>query len=256
MKVDITYKCSMHCTHCLSDCNEHGQNMTLETFRKVIEFNKKYQPNLIFLTGGEIFEHPQIEDFIEIAAENFPNVMLATNGQVLSSNDEIFSLMRTVKSLCGDKILIQVTNDVRYYPQKLSPHQKTMLRFLGVRNIETVLGLYPQGRAVTNYPNANWLTIAPKCANIRLLAKQRIKSLSGIISRLAKVHKFCTPTIAPDGSLKLGESALCPNCTHIDDTEPEIIHKILNCNCTACKIPLERMKSQTPMAYQLMTGEI
>ena len=255
MKVDITYKCSMHCSHCMSNCDERGKHMTLETFDKVIQFHKKYQPNLIILTGGEIFEHPQITTIIGKALANFKTVALLTNGFNLSADENLYKFMQNVYKAHSEQIKIQVTNDPRYYPQKLSEHQKTLLRKIGVKKIDEVIGLYPQGRAFLNFSSADWLTIAPKCVNVRLLPKQGYTTLENIISTLAGVKKFCTPTIAPDGGIKLGESALCPNCACIDDSEAEIIDKILNFKCSQCAIPLARLKDTSPLAYKLIEGD-
>ncbi len=38
--------------------------------------------------------------------------------------------------------------------------------------------------------------------------------------------QFCTPHISIDGSIKLGESDLCPACASIYDEPKEIIRKI------------------------------
>ena len=255
MKVDITYKCSMNCSHCLSNCDERGQHMTLDTFDKVIEFHRENYQGYILLTGGEIFEHPQIKEFITKAAENFETVMLLTNGQKISSDEELYNFVRDIILRHKGKILMQVTNDPRYYPQKLSPHQQTMLRKIGVKHIEPVQGLYPQGRALLNHKGANWLTIAPKCANVRLLARQIYRYFNEILEIMEQHGKYCTPTISPDGNIRLGESALCPACANIDDSSTDIVQKILAFKCTQCKIPLERLKKNNPTAYKMIEGD-
>lgn len=104
-----------------------------------------------------------------------------------------------------------------------------------------------------NHKNAAWITLAPQCVNVRLLVKQRVLNLEEMIDVLTMAGKFCTPSIAPDGSIKLGESALCPNCAHIDDSHADIITKIFNFDCTQCQIPIERLKATNPKAYALLT---
>ena len=256
MKVDITYKCSMGCTHCLSDCKPEGQEMSVETFQSVIGFHKKHNINAIILTGGEIFEHSEVKKIISMAAESFEYVALLTNGKILTQNEDLFSFVREIqRKRSKQRIKIQVTNDYRFYPQILDSTQTYKLKKLGVNDIDRVFGLYPQGRALINHSDANWLTIAPKCVNVRLLVKQGIKNFSELLNMLNSAGKFCTPTIAPDGSIKLGESALCPDCAHINDEPDKIIEKIKKFNCRQCKIPLERLKNSNYAAYRLLTED-
>ena len=256
MKVDITYKCSMCCSHCLSDCKPEGQEMSVEMFQSVIDFHKKYNINAIILTGGEIFEHSEVKKIISMAAENFEYVALLTNGKILSQNEELFSFVQEIQRKRSKKhVKIQVTNDHRFYPQILDSTQIYKLKKLGVSEIDRVSGLYPQGRALINHSDAKWLTVAPKCVNVRLLAKQGIKNFYELLNTLNTAGKFCTPTIAPDGSIKLGESALCPDCVHINDDSDKIIEKIKKFDCRQCKIPLERLKTGNSAAYRLLTED-
>lgn len=256
MKVDITYKCSMRCSHCLSDCKPEGQEMSVEMFQSVIDFHKKYNINAIILTGGEIFEHSEVKKIISMAAENFEYVALLTNGKILSQNEELFSFVQEIQRKRSKKhVKIQVTNDHRFYPQILDSTQIYKLKKLGVSEIDRVFGLYPQGRALINHSDAKWLTVAPKCVNVRLLAKQGIKNFYELLNMLNTAGKFCTPTIALDGSIKLGESALCPDCVHINDDSDKIIEKIKKFDCRQCKIPLERLKTGNSAAYRLLTED-
>lgn len=256
MKVDITYKCSMGCSHCLSNCKPEGQEMSVEMFKSVIDFHKKYNINTIILTGGEIFEHSEVKKIISMAAESFEYVTLLTNGKILSQNEDLFSFVQEIqRKRSKNHVKIQVTNDHRFYPQILDSTQIYKFKKLGVNNIDMVFGLYPQGRALINHSDAKWLTIAPKCVNVRLLVKQGIKSFSELLNMLNSAKKFCTPTIAPNGSIKLGESALCPDCAHIDDDSDKIIEKIKKFDCRQCKIPLERLKNSNYTAYKILTED-
>lgn len=141
MKTDITYKCSMNCSHCLSNCDEHGQHMTLDTFDKVVQFHKKYQPKFIILTGGEIFEHPNIREILQKASANFEMVMLLTNGLKLATDEDLFSFVQQLRNSHGvDNFKIQVTNDERYYPKNISSYHKNLLKKLAYRKLKRLLG--------------------------------------------------------------------------------------------------------------------
>lgn len=73
-----------------------------------------------------------------------------------------------------------------------------------------------------------------------------------LIESLSK-GKMCVPVIAPDGSIKLGESALCPPVASIYDTEDVIIDKIKHFHCRQCKIAWQKLKENIPIAYQRLT---
>lgn len=141
----------------------------------------------------------------------------------------------------------------------LTDNEKYWLSKLGVI-IDTVPSdqnnkshcLYPQGRALKNYSDEYWNTIAPKCINCILITKQKPEAtLKDLVNILLSNGKVCTPVIAPDGSIKIGESALCPKIAFIYDSVPEIMEKIRNAKCRACKIPWEKLKETNPIAYLL-----
>ena len=103
-----------------------------------------------------------------------------------------------------------------------------------------------------NYSDEYWNTIAPKCINCILITKQKPEAtLKDLVNILLSNGKVCTPVIAPDGSIKIGESALCPKIASIYDSVPEIMEKIRNAKCRACKIPWEKLKETNPIAYLL-----
>lgn len=96
------------------------------------------------------------------------------------------------------------------------------------------------------------IPIAPKCINCILITKQKPEAtLKDLVNILLSNGKVCTPVIAPDGSIKIGESALCPKIASIYDSVPEIMEKIRNAKCRACKIPWEKLKETNPIAYLL-----
>jgi len=154
------------------------------------------------------------------------------------------------------KIMIQITDDPRFYPQPLSEKQKYRLQKLDAV-IEGVPGngnkcLYPQGRTLENFDDSWWNTIAPKCVNVRLLAKQGVDSIRGIVNTLFRAGKVCTPSISPAGEIKLGESALCPSVASIYDTEQEIIEKIQRCRCQSCEYSWQQLKSISIKAFEML----
>lgn len=267
MLVELTYACSMNCTHCLSDCKPDGQHMTTETLEQVLGFMVKHRIPTWNFSGGEMFENPdiiQMLSMIETARNKMgmkPPVIFITNGRKLVRNKDIYNAVSGMQARLGKKcLLIQVTDDPRFYPDPLTDKERYWLKKLGAI-VEPVPSnpadkescLYPQGRALSNFPDAKWNTIGPKCANCILIARQKPNAnFTDLVNSLFTVSKVCTPVIAPDGSIKIGESALCPAVATIQESDREIMEHIRNAGCRTCKIPWQRLKETNPLAYEIL----
>lgn len=66
MIIDLTYACKMGCSHCMSDCKPEGENMPIQVLKDSLNFLKKYKILTWCFSGGEIFEHPDILEILEI----------------------------------------------------------------------------------------------------------------------------------------------------------------------------------------------
>ena len=64
MLVELTYSCSMGCSHCLSDCKPCNDHMSVEVLKDVIYFLNKN--NVVFwnFSGGEMYENPNILEIL------------------------------------------------------------------------------------------------------------------------------------------------------------------------------------------------
>lgn len=268
MLVELTYACKMGCSHCMSDCKPNGEHMTLDTLKDTLDFMLKNNILAWNFSGGELFEHPDILEVLKIIEEYWLKMRFrgpltfATNGRELVRNKKVYQAMDQLKRKYGKKyFIIQVTDDPKYYPDPLSDKEKYWLTKLGAIIDEVpsdpVHGaklLYPQGRALKNHPSTHWNTNAPKCANCILVAKQlHAGSFQNLVDTMMQHGRVCTPVIAPDGSIKVGESALCPSVASIYDTESEIMRKIRECDCHACTIAWKRLEQTNPLAYQMLS---
>ena len=215
------------------------------------------------LSGGEPFEHPQIKEILTILAKTiklgncFKGVAIATNGFPLLEDSNLYDWYRDyVKKV---PILTQITNVKKYYPKVFTKSNYYRLQKIKNSCLETSdsdILLYPLGRAL-NIPAAEYQTKGPKCANIKLLAKQfPLDDLSSIIAKLSFTRqKLCVPRINIDGSIALGESQLCPPVGTIDDSPEVLLDKIRKHKCIKCKIAVNRMQATNPMAYQLFMND-
>ncbi len=70
LTLEITNQCINRCLHCSSNCIYDKNNivqLTLEDIKKLI---KKYEPEIVNISGGEPFEHPNIYEILGYLKEN------------------------------------------------------------------------------------------------------------------------------------------------------------------------------------------
>ena len=111
----IVYHCNLNCAYCDHFAPLAPEYfMPLEVFKKDILKLKELtngKIDEILLLGGEPLLHPDIEKFLEIARENFPDAFLKilTNGLLLKCKDEDFW-----NEIARSKTEIRITNYVLY----------------------------------------------------------------------------------------------------------------------------------------------
>lgn len=248
MMIKITEHCSMGCTHCMNRATPNNKHMDFDTFKKAINFQKSYGGPFCIITGGEPTEHPDFESFISYALGMLSGVLLTvtTNGVWMQNNPEI---VKRFHNIFGNRLMFQVTNDKRFYPTQIDLSSPAF-QYDNVIVCEQIERIYPQGRALDN--QLEWESKASKCFNVRAIVHQiKFQDLRTMISMLAVRAKFCTPHISIDGHIKLGESDLCPNCSHIDKTNAEIMDDILNFRCSQCRL----INDKLPENYRKIIGE-
>lgn len=248
MMIKITEHCSMGCIHCLNKATPNGKHMGLDTFKEAVAFQKEYGGPFCIITGGEPTEHPLFTYFIGYIMEELKQcfITVTTNGVWMQEN---FSFIKGMDNVYGTRLMFQVTNDDRYYPIRID-WTLPVFQLNNVVVCDKVEHITPQGRALDN--NLEWDSKASKCFNVRAITRQVVvKDLRTIIGMLAVKGKFCTPHIGIDGSIKLGESDLCPRCSHINKTHDEIICDILNFRCNLCS----HVNCHLPEEYRKIIGE-
>lgn len=91
----ITYRCNLQCSYCFANefVNKSYTDMTLEDFKKVVNFLAAKPGAVIGLIGGEPTIHPQFKEMLLYLSEctNVKSVMLYTNGLVLDKHVEFLS---------------------------------------------------------------------------------------------------------------------------------------------------------------------
>lgn len=231
----------MSCKHCINDAKPDGKDMSIDTLEKCLNFIKNHNiGKILVITGGEPTEHRSfnevmmhILDWQTRNQQYLYHVTITTNGEKIQQEPQVYYDYVEMFRNAGICLVFQVSADVKYYPRRIETHRRIFREAGFVLYDDCVEQIYPQGRALTN--NIPWKSKASKCYNVRALSKQLPNcTLCDIEAYLAMSNKFCTPHIGIDGSIKLGESDLCPACASIEDTEYEIIDKIRRFKCHQC----------------------
>lgn len=254
MMIKLTERCSMGCIHCMNDARPDGIDMELGVLRDVLNFLKAHglgRTNLV-VSGGEPTEHKEFDLFMkEIIAFGkehkwFTVVTVTTNGEDILKDPERFKGYILAAKEAGFHLLFQVSADTRYYPRRIPVHKRIFREEGFVLCDNCVEQIYPQGRALEN--NIPWESKGSKCFNVRAIAHQTGKgtTLKDIETVLLNNMKFCTPHIGVDGSIRLGESDLCPVCASIYDSMDEIMEKVRAFKCHGC----EHVNAQLPDLYK------
>lgn len=242
MMLKITERCTMGCRHCMNDAKPDGRDMELPVLRDALRFLNAHglgRGHLI-ISGGEPTEHEEFDLFMKeiigFGEEHhcFTIVTVTTNGEAIPKDSERFEgYVRSAKE-AGFNLLFQVSADIRYYPRRIPTHKRIFRENGFVLCDPCIEQIYPQGRALEN--ELPWKSKCSKCFNVRAIAHQlgREATLGDIERTLMGAMKFCTPHIGVDGSIKLGESDLCPVCASIYDDMDTIMEKIRCFKCHAC----------------------
>ena len=235
MMLKITKSCHMGCPHCMNDAKPSDEHMTFDVLKKAVRFLNTHMSVLTLISGGEPTEHPDFPRHMEYILENTQGmaVTLTTNGIWLQDKEEFVDYLMYKYPMFN----IQVSSMPGLYPKLVDTNMPLFKdewaeRVVLCRKVER---MYPQGRALSNGLSDGRDSKACKCFNVRALAGQKPEwGLGEIVAALAGKGLSCTPYIAVDGSIKLGESDLCPVCSHIDKSDDEIIHDILYFTCHQC----------------------
>jgi hypothetical protein len=213
----------------------NGSHMSMETFEKALQFSKKIESgspyNLLLLSGGEPTEHPDILQMLDRCIKNDFLVLLLTNGLWLADQ-----LLR--EKILGKDVLIQVTNDPRFYPKSPPLVVNSKITY-----IDSLTHLIPLGRFKNKTHSELPMKTSPNCFNLRSITRQmnpaqgdvrtalgilRIRVMSGSMSG------HCSPAISVDGTIVAGESRNCHAIGTVDSSMDEINNNLISMTCSNC----------------------
>lgn len=222
----MSTKGHMNCNHCMISASPTGQHMNVDVFKETLNFINQINPILILVSGGEPTEHPGIITILESLLKNFSHeqIILVSNGMFLNNKE----LVNQINSL---NILVQITNDSRYYPIKISESDCRILK--NGCYVDRVTLMTPLGRALDN--NLTGTRQAPLCFNLRSVATKST-TFKESVKTLESHQKFCSPSINTDGSISVGESNTCYKIGTVEDSDSKLFNNLLNIKCNKCKL--------------------
>ena len=224
MLIRITNSCRMGCSHCMIDSTPSGTHMNPDVYGEALEFTSKYDPSLIFLSGGEPTDHPQFLDYLQQAKWYMSKgkvlyVLVASNGMFLENESYTQEILKI-------GVPFQITNDPRFYPKRINKKEHMLLNYE-----DTIRLVTPMGRALTNkIPSTRQ---SPMCFNLRSVCRN-FDNLKGALTHLRSAGKMCSPSINVSGRIVAGESKSCFMIGNVRNTEEIILNNISNIQCGRC----------------------
>jgi len=82
--IQITEKCNLSCEHCFVCSSSKGKTITIDNFLLILHRLTELNVNIVTLTGGEPFLHPDILEITRLLVENNIKVGICTNGTLIN----------------------------------------------------------------------------------------------------------------------------------------------------------------------------
>lgn len=99
---EIITSCNLKCKHCFGEFGDSEEKMmTDEQFHKLLLEAKENRVNTIIISGGEPLLHPKFYDFCYSIVESKMNLVIATNGMIVTD--------KLIKLLNEDGVNIQIS---------------------------------------------------------------------------------------------------------------------------------------------------
>jgi organic radical activating enzyme len=152
----ISLRCTNACSHCLYGYDpDHGENMSLEVFKRSLAIAKAGNIKMINFFGGEPLVNPDFFSMLQIALENRFDLILATNCRPLTSKVVL------------DKFL-DVTGQYKECIEIVTAKDRFHLRYFDPEDIVTLLQKSGYKIIVNEYSNYSIL-ISEHNVNVREL---------------------------------------------------------------------------------------
>ena len=240
MIIQITNRCFMNCPHCMEDSRPDGEQMTRETFDKVLDFVSKVKPLIVGVSGGEPLEHPLWECFVKelLSVKGVLLVSILTNGSWIEDKEKRLAMAQLLRKN-KDRVKVQVFSHPKYYQDhEWTVEHRNQFKSIGcLADFDSPIFMQDLGRARKNcQEEVEKSDFVPSCINSHLLAIQA-HSLTQFCSMAAQAGKFCRPLIDFRGDIHMSESWLCPTVASVDDGPDKAFEKMKASRpCKGCRL--------------------
>jgi hypothetical protein len=214
--------------------------MTRETFLAALELTERMEslawrrgiPKLLLLSGGEATEHPDVEWFLETARAAGYQRILITNGMWLDNPELRAKILRPDWT----DLMVQVTNDPRFYPSapKAVPTDDPRVVFVPSLTLLVTLGRLKRSRL----PAAPPVRRAPTSFNLRSLTRSLRDVREALVMLRARaaigMSGNCSPSISSDGTFVAGETSNCFPIGDVHSTAEDVTRALVAMQCNKC----------------------
>ena len=243
MLIKITNYCSMGCNHCSEDSTVTGAHMTRETFLAALGLTERLEgdawrhgiPRRILISGGEATEHPDVAWFLSTVIEGGYDVILITNGMWLDDPVLRAKILRPE----WKRLMVQVTNDPRFYPKQPVDVPKNDPRVVYVPSLTLLvpLGRMKPARA---HSGKDGLPVrkGPTSFNLRSMTRATgdVRAALTMLRARASIGMSgnCSPSISSDGAIVAGETSNCFPIGDVHSTAEQVTRALINMSCNKC----------------------
>ena len=243
MLIKITNYCSMGCSHCMEDSTVAGEHMSRETFLAALALTERLEgdawragiPRRILISGGEATEHPDVEWFLETVISRGFDVILITNGMWLDDPELRSKILRPEWS----RLMVQVTNDPRFYPKQPVNVPKDDPR---VVYVPTLTLLVPLGRMKPARAHSGKDGLAVRKGPTSFNLRSMTRSLGDVRAALTMLRARaaigmsgnCSPSISSDGTIVAGETNNCFPIGDVHSTAEQVTRALIDMSCNKC----------------------
>jgi hypothetical protein len=217
-----------------------GQHMTRETFTAALALTERLEsvawsrgiPRLLLISGGEATEHPDALWFLETARAAGYQRILITNGMWLDDPELRAKILRPDWT----DLMVQVTNDPRFYPSapKAVPTDDPRVVFVPSLTVLVTLGRLKRSRLPESPP----VRKGPTSFNLRSLTRSLGDVREALVMLRARaamgMSGHCSPSISSDGTIVAGETSNCFPIGDVHSTAEDVTRALVAMQCNKC----------------------
>ena len=213
----------------------------MDMFMRALDFTERAEcevsragiPLMVMLSGGECTDNPLIVEMASQIVKRGWILSLLTHGLWLDNEKLRNELLRDD----WPNVLVQVTNDDRYYPRKPPKFDHPKVKY-----VDKLLVLSTIGRASNPKFDSKGLNprMAPSSFNFRSITHStrsvpeaiKLLRIRGCMGKSG----FCTPSVTHEGVVVAGESRFCYPIGTVDSSNEELTKAVLSMgSCNRCE---------------------